>query len=437
MIRERRLTHGSVNCDLDNNLNFSPDGRRLLVDCRDSGGINTNRRLATVDVETGKLEIIYEQAPGALGVGAASWIGEGEIVAIHALLSGETYDFTVRGGRIIAADGSGTGRWLDSRNVRPPFAPGALRGGTHKHEPDASGEWVGFTYNDHVMKARGSDLRNLGVSRRGITVPVAATPGAFTGESFSVLLTAAVDHPRPGTDQFSRAEGDCWVRPVQGDIGGLRAFRGLVTPGSGGPPVADVFVVSVPPDIMQPGPLGPLQGASDQYPSPPRGAEVRRLTYTAHEAESAMRGVTGHLRSPADGRWVAFIAPVKAGGSSERQVHAVSPHTGRVEVISATPGGVVGDPRYSPDGRVIIACKADGSVWAFGAPGAAQGAGSLCAPPGVAPAVNVVVSPDSTLIAYNRDIDGVRQVFVAPITAGQAGRTDSAGGESNVPAGTR
>src|SRR5205814_9270329 len=122
------------------------------------------------------------------GVGAASFLNHREVIAIHALESGLKYDFTVRGGMIIAADGSGKTRWLDSRNVVPPFTPGALRGGTHKHEPDASGQWIGFTYNDAVMKSRGSDLRNVGVSRRSyrVEVPVGPMDRNFTGESFSV-----------------------------------------------------------------------------------------------------------------------------------------------------------------------------------------------------------------------------------------------------------
>src|SRR5205085_7073161 len=128
-------------------------------------------------------------------VGAPSFLNNREVVAIHALESGLPYDFTVRGGMIVATDGKSAPHWLDSRNVLPPFTPGALRGGTHKHEPDGTGEWIGFTYNDHIMKQRGSDLRNVGVSRRGVPVAVDAGPGNFTGESFSVLLTSCVDHP--------------------------------------------------------------------------------------------------------------------------------------------------------------------------------------------------------------------------------------------------
>src|SRR5204863_1119001 len=99
-------------------------------------------------------------------------------------------------------------------------------------EPDSTGEWIGFTYNDHIMKARGSDLRNVGVSRRGRCIAVESGRGNFSGESFSVLLTACVSHQRPDSDEIGRAEFDCWVGsrgyPRNGGFQRARAFVGTV-----------------------------------------------------------------------------------------------------------------------------------------------------------------------------------------------------------------
>jgi len=60
---------------------------------------------------------------------------------------------------------------LDARDLSPPFTPGALRGGTHVHVWDAAGEWVSFTYEDHVLARFAQatpdhdiNLRNVGVS---------------------------------------------------------------------------------------------------------------------------------------------------------------------------------------------------------------------------------------------------------------------------------
>ena len=68
---------------------------------------------------------------------------------------------------------------LDARDITPPFTPGALRGGSHVHVWDAAGEWVSFTYEDHVLAQFKSasptndiNQRNVGVSRPGKPVRV-------------------------------------------------------------------------------------------------------------------------------------------------------------------------------------------------------------------------------------------------------------------------
>jgi len=419
MTTERQLTYDRDPKNLDNNNNFSPDGRFLVFDCRDQGGINTNTRLGVVEVATGKVSIFYRQKPPSVGVGAASFLNENSVVAIHALTSGLTYDFTVRGGMIIATDGSEAIRWLDSRDVVAPFTPGALRGGTHKHEPDASGVWVGFTYNDHIMRARGSDLRQVGVSKRGTSVQTHAEPtGAnFVGESFTVLLTECVDNPKPGSDEYRRAEGDCWVGkhgyPTTNGHVRARAFRGTVIVNEDGEqkPYSDVFVVDVPDDITVPGPSGPLQGTERTYPAPPRGARVRRLTRTAESPDKDLRGVAGHLRADGVGRWVAFIGKAALRGDVAPQVFVVAASSGKVRRLSSLPGGVAGDLRFSPDGRYVAVSAPDGSVYAVGARESDWGRALQVAPPGEAKPHNIVISPDSGLIAYNRTVDGVQQVF--------------------------
>jgi dipeptidyl aminopeptidase/acylaminoacyl peptidase len=420
MTSERQLTAGPLQKDLDANINFSPDGTRLVFDCRGPTGINGNDRLGVVNVETGAVTVFYTQIPPTLGVGAPSFLNDHEVVAIHAL-EGHPYDFTVRGGRIIAADGSGNSRWLDSRDITPPFTPGALRGGTHKHEPDASGQWVGFTYNDHIMKfARGSDLRNVGVSRRGHPVPVHADPDGrnFAGESFSVLLTACVDHPQPGTDQYQRAEADCWVGregyPTPHGPQRARAFRGLVTPADGGAPISEVFVVDVPDDLTIPGPLGPLEGTETDYPKPPKGALVRRLTHTATARNPALRGVSGHLRADNEGRWIAYIGMAERAGHIAKQIFVVAASTGKVQQVSHLPGGVTDSLRISPDGHYVVGVSPDGSVMAWSTDPHHWGKILMRTSPSPHPATNPVISPDSNLIAYNREIEGTAQIFVLP-----------------------
>ena len=418
---ERQLTNGATNANLDNNLNFSPDGHWLVFDCRNDKGIGGNSRLGKINVRTGETVYFYKQKPPALGVGAASFLNRREIIAIHALNSGLPYDLTVRGGIIISTDGEKT-RWLDSRDVTPPFTPGALRGGTHKHEPDSSGKWVGFTYNDHIMRARGSDLRNVGVSRRGIRVPVDPNAENFTGESFTVLLTACVDRPKPGSDEYQRAEGDCWVgkkgyKTENGKRKRGRAFRGTVEVEEAGQAkiYGEVFIVDVPDDITKPGPLGPLEGTPTDYPKPPAGTIVRRLTRTAENPDPALRGIGGHLRASGDGRWIACMAKAKRGDSVETQVFLVSPTIGRLRQLSDIPGGVSGDPRFSPDSTYVAAAAPDGAVYAISAKPKTWGQAARLTSPNPFPATNIVISPDSKIIAYNRKVSGNLQVFIASV----------------------
>lgn len=425
---ERQLTHGNYNHDLDDNINFSPDGRFLVYDCRGKDGIGPNRQLGRVEIATGKEEIIYRQPAGESGVGAASFLNDHEVIAIHSLIpvSGApappAYDFTERGGMIIAADGSGRRRWLDSRNVIAPFTPGALRGGTHKHEPDGTGQWIGFTYNDAIMKARGSDLRNVGVSKRGTTVQVPTDSRNFIGESFSVLLTACVDHPQPGSDQIQRAEGDCWVgtngfTDGDGKHRRARAFRGLVAVNEDKKTAhySDVFVVTVPDDITIPGSLGPLEGTQSDYPKPPAGTVVRRLTHTSQNPDRALRGVSGHIRACGDGSSIVFVAKVRHGRRVESQLFLVSPRTGSVKQLSSIDGGVAGDPRFSPDGSFVAVPLSDGSVCLFSTVQETWGRYHLYARPSGSRASNLVIAPNSKLVAFNRTVGSRLQVFVSQV----------------------
>jgi Tol biopolymer transport system component len=172
-----------------------------------------------------------------------------------------------------------------------------------------------------------------------------------------------------------------------------------------------VFIVDVPEDLTVPGPLGPLEGTATDYPKPPKGAVVRRLTRTAATPDAALRGVTGHLRASGDGRWIAFVGKVRRAGEREAQVFVVSPTTGEIRQLSDLEGGVAGDPRFSPDSRYVVAAATDGRVVQFSAERETWGhATSLTAPNANLPR-NLVISPDSRIIAYNRAIEGVLQVF--------------------------
>jgi hypothetical protein len=78
-------------------------------------------------------------------------------------------------------------------DITAPYTPGALRGGSHVHVFSPNGEFVSFTYNDHVLHERDPalDLRNVGVAvPYGPVAPEAIIRGntaAATGACWSAV----------------------------------------------------------------------------------------------------------------------------------------------------------------------------------------------------------------------------------------------------------
>lgn len=72
----RQLTQDPRNHDLDNNQNFTRDGKWLIYDTRNPG-IPESKTIERIHVESGQVEVLYEAEKGAmgpaLGAGAASF----------------------------------------------------------------------------------------------------------------------------------------------------------------------------------------------------------------------------------------------------------------------------------------------------------------------------------------------------------------------------
>ena len=166
------------NHQLDNNLNWSADCNWIAYDTRAfSGGIGNTLTLEKVQIVTKEIVTIYT-APNpdptngfGPGVAAVSFFPtEDTVIAIRGI-DGVPYAGTARFGAMVSpTDGSaGSADYVtaDARDVTEPFTPGALRGGTHRHEPSGDGQWIGFTYNDKIMEALGKNLRTIGVIKLG------------------------------------------------------------------------------------------------------------------------------------------------------------------------------------------------------------------------------------------------------------------------------
>lgn len=332
------------NHDLDNNDNFSPDDQWLVYDTRtEDGAIGANGKIEKVNIVTGEKVILYELKQNATygpGVGAVSYNHtENEVVFIHGLLNSSPdapYEQWRRTGAIIKDDNPGIPIFMDARDVTFPFTPGALRGGTHRHEFSGDGQWIGFTYNDALMKkledstGTNYNLRTIGVSKknRKVVVEDYAHGENISGEWFSALVVKVVSQPTAGSDEISKAAGDSWVgqygyRTLNGSQQRARAFIGTVI-NEKGVATDEVFIVDIPEDITITEENAPTEGTKTTMPSPPKGTHQRRLTYTANNSE--FPGCEGIVRSSYDGNMLAFLAYDQ---NKVKQIFTISPTGGK------------------------------------------------------------------------------------------------------------
>lgn len=408
-----QLTTGPKNHCLDNNENFSPDDRFLCYDTRpEAGAIINGRTIEKVNVESGAVTVLYEAKDAVPdlgpGLGAASYSPVADEVMFICGKPPSTslrYEKTRRFGRLVAADGSGESLILDARDVTPPFTPGALRGGTHRHEPDGTGRWIGFTYNDQIMKKQGKDLRTIGVTERNHPVRVDKDSSGenHDGEGWSVLVVRVTPDPRPGSDEISYAAGDSWVgthgyRRADGKPQRARAFVGRVRD-KNGRDVDELFIVDIPEDLTRPGPWGPLEGTEKTFPQPPAGTDQRRLTFTAARKYA---GVTGIVRSSPDGSQISFLMADEQG---RQQVFLISPLGGEPRQASVEPEGVRLTPRWHPSGKSIVTVDQRNRLLLISvASGDTFGKSVALTDGSGEPRENFVWSHDGRTIAFNQQV---------------------------------
>jgi len=418
-LREIQLTMDTYyNHDLDNNDNFSPDDQWLVYDTRtESGGIGACGKIEKVNVQTGEKVVLYElpqnKAYGP-GVGAVSYSHTKEkVIFIHGLMNAseeKPYQQWRRTGVMVEDAHPNTPIFMDARDVTYPFTPGALRGGTHRHEWSGDGNWIGFTYNDAIMKqledSTGQlfNLRTIGVSKKIQPVQVDQHPDGenISGKWFSVLVVRVVPNPTPGSDEISRAAGDSWVGKDgyvnnDGEKQVARAFIGTIRD-KAGKEVDEVFIVDIPNDISKAGPYGPLEGAKTSMPAPPLGTSQSRLTFTA---ETDHPGCIGIVRSSPDGSTLAYRADDKNGIN---QIFTISPLGGAPVQQTIHASDVQSGARWHPDGKrffyvwnnsIIMKSVGDENF-------------TVLTKPSTNSPTNLVVSHDGALVAYNRLVPGAK-----------------------------
>ena len=430
---ERQITHdGGRNHELDNNDNFSPDDRFLVFDTRtDDGGIAASQMVGKVEIATGKITPLYETTqPNTFGpgAGAASYSHcRDEVIFIHGPFHPtgpeNQYEQFRRVGVIAAGNGRGDFHLADARNTTAPFMPGALRGGTHRHEFSGDGHWVGFTYNDSVVAAYGRsigkllNLRTIGVTHLGH--PVSAPDSKqFPGEAdgFSVLVVSVVPNPKPGTDEISHAAQDSWIgrNGYLGPDGKTQMGRAFIgtTRDAYGKEVDELFVVDLPANITQSGKLGPLEGTDKTMPGPPAGTAQRRLTNTAGRRYPGCKGI---VRASHDGKRLAFLMQ---DDQEAWQVFLISPLGGEPQQATFLEAGVDAGVRWHPNGHTIVTVSGNLMILTTVAPGAQFGQSRVLSDRAPAPFA-LVWSHDGNTIAYNRRVQNegreTTQIFVTDL----------------------
>ncbi len=323
--KERQITRSPKTHALDNNDNFSPDGRFLCYDTRGtvySEELSNCKSIEKVEIATGKETVLWdppsvsgEQA--APGVAAVSWHPfKNKVIFIHGPTLGEVAQhgyYSIRNRTAYEVDGDGRRSYqkVDMRDVENTVTtPGAHRGGTHRHEYSRDGSRIGFTYDDYLLPAYGRTI--------GFMQPNADTPEGYT--HYFALILKPVLPGKSKAGEIERAFGDSWINAE----GTMRGFIGKVRAANGVDYHHDLFVAEIPKDLDI---TTADPGSRERYPEPPEGISVRRLT---HGME-----VTGIVRGSGDGSMIAFTARngnepdqlyiIKADGS-EALPHCLTHH---------------------------------------------------------------------------------------------------------------
>ncbi len=406
-LEERQLTFSPKNHDLDNNDNFSPDGRFLCYDTRETvgPGIDHGETIEIVEVATGKETVLYRplaimrgERP-APGIGAVSFSGsENKVAFIHGppveqVPERGPYGKPNRNGAGVVADpdvkpenGVYPMVWLDRRDIETgrDTLPGAHRGGTHRHEYTLDGKRIGFTYDDFLLPQYGRTI--------GYMEPHPEAPGPAT--HFFALLAPVVPAGASKPGELEQALGDSWV----GKHGTMRAFIGKIRNDDGETYEESLFVVDIPANVDI---TTADSGSTSRYPTPPKGTSIRRLTHT---------WAAGIVRGTADGKRIAYFAKDEEGVS---QVFVI-PSDGsdrhedpakRPVQVTHLPHGAEDGLRWHPSGNSVLCLSNNGIVSTCVKSGPRFGESMFLTPQGdEAPRIALVVSPDGKSLAYNKPV---------------------------------
>jgi len=362
-MEEVQVTKTAKNHALDNNDNFSPDGRFLCYDTRGTvynTDLANSKTIEKVEIAGGEETILWnppsvsgEQA--APGVAAVSWHPfDNKVIFIHGPLLEEVpvrgyYDKPNRTGVEVLADPGKTMIRTDMRDVATdqPTTPGAHRGGTHRHEYARNGKRIGFTYDDYLLK---NYDRTIGYMQLH-----PAAPQGYT--HYFALLVRPAEKGKSLPGQIEKAWDDSWVDPEAH----LRAFIAKIRSEDGISYDTALCVAEIPEDTDI---TTADAGTAMRYPSPPEGIRIHRLTHSGWAG--------GIVRGSPDGKRIVYLikdqnqikqaALIEADGSDLDEDTTKHPRqiTNFDQDVSA--------PRWHPSGNWLF-CLSGGNiaaVWVAG-----------------------------------------------------------------------
>lgn len=365
-MKETQLTYSAYGHMLNSGQAFSKDGKWLVYDTRnDDTKIISTGSIEMVNIVSGEIKQLYHtknQSEYGPGLGAASFSPVADrVIFIHGIRNANAqnpYGFTRRTGVAIATDQPQVPIFMDARDIKAPFTPGALRGGTHAHSWSGDGKWLCFTYNDYIIEQCSKtnpavqDLRTVGLMfPEAVKVAEDAAEENNSGQMFSVLVTRVTENPVAGSDEIDKAFDECWIgtKGYQHSDGRWQeraiAFQGLVKD-ENGRRKTEIFVVDLPVDLKVANPGTYIEGTTTTRPDVPAGVKQRRITFT----KEGVRGPRHWLRSSPDGSMIAFLSKDPNGVIN---AFTVSPNGGSPKQVSFNDFDIESGLNFSPDGKYI------------------------------------------------------------------------------------
>ena len=302
-MNEKQITFTGKNHVLDNNDNFSPNGRFLSYDTRGTvfnEDLANSKSIEKVEIATGQETVLWNP-PSITGENAAPGVAavsfhpfENKVIFINGPFINEVkergyYNHQNRTAGEVDGEGHKHFYRVDMRDItHDPTLSGAHRGGTHRHEYCRNGNRIGFTYDDFLIRDYDRTI--------GFMEPNDKVQEGYTHYFCLILKPAPKGHARPG--EIEKAYGDSWVDAA----GTMRAFIGKVRQENGKDYDYDLFVADIPADVDI---TTAFSGTKDKYPEPPQRITIRRLTHGMN--------VNGIVRGSYDGKRIAFASNDRAG----------------------------------------------------------------------------------------------------------------------------